>query len=139
MKRFNATLCAFKSVLLIVCLLPLMNSCIISQEANKDKKSQPEERRPKFPGGKKALFEFIEEETNYPASAKNKGIEGKVVVTFVIDVNGEVTDPKVVKSVSDVLDKEALRVVKSMPTWQPGIQKGKKVKARYKLPFNFSD
>lgn len=142
-EKLTSQLGGFTVLLLIVCLLPLLNSCLLSQEANKsesnsDKDENCPEQRPKFPGGNEALFAYIEDETSYPESAQEKGIEGKVVVTFVIDKNGQVSNPKVVKPVSDALDKEALRVVRNMPSWQPGRQRCQTVKAKYKLPIDFS-
>ncbi len=129
-------------VLGMACLPALLSSCFLSQEANKveqksSKKEDCEEQRPEFPGGKKALFEYIKDETSYPDSVRAKGIEGKVVVTFVVDKNGEVIDPEVVKGVSYALNQEALRVIRQMPKWQPGRQRCQAVKTQYKVPINF--
>ena len=74
----------------------------------------------------------------YPPVAEENGIQGRVVVTCVIDHDGSVTDVKVVKGVDPSLDKEALRVVKSMPKWEPGRQNGKTVRVKYSIPLTFS-
>ncbi len=93
--------------------------------------------KPEFPGGESALLSFIGKNTQYPKEAKEAGIEGKVFLGFVIDKTGKVTNVEVLKSVHPLLDSEAIRVVKSMPDWKPGVQRGKKVKVRYQLPINF--
>ncbi len=96
------------------------------------------ENKPEFPGGQDAMFKFIAEHTKYPEIAKENGITGKVFVQFVIDKDGAVTDVKVIRGIDPYLDKEAVRVVKSMPKWQPGLQRGKPVKVSFQLPINFT-
>ena len=96
------------------------------------------ENKPEFPGGQAAMFKFIAEHTKYPEIAKENGITGKVFVQFVIDKDGSVTDVKVIRGVDPYLDKEAVRVVKSMPKWKPGSQRGKPVKVSFQLPINFT-
>jgi TonB family protein len=85
-----------------------------------------------------AIADFVISELKYPKKARRKGIEGKVVVKFVIEKNGEVGEATVVKSVSPLLDQEALRVVQSMPPFRPGTQRGKPVRVMFHLPFNFA-
>ena len=92
---------------------------------------------PSYPGGIDALILFLGKNTKYPNSAKENGIQGKVYVGFIIDKQGKVTDVKIKKGVSEVLDQEAIRVVSSMPDWTAGELKGKKVKVYYVLPINF--
>jgi TonB family protein len=95
------------------------------------------ENMPEFPGGQKALYEFLVKNLKYPAKAKKKGISGKVYVNFVIGKDGQVRDIKVIRGVHKLLDKEAIRVMKAMPKWKPGTQRGKNVNVSYNLPINF--
>ena len=95
------------------------------------------EQMPSFPGGMKAMMDYLKENTEYPAKAVKKKIQGRVIVQFTVDEKGRLSDIKVVKSVEPSLDAEAVRVVKSMPRWKPGMQNGKAVKVRYTLPVTF--
>ena len=94
---------------------------------------------PEFPGGEMALHKFIAYQTKYPEMAKEKGIEGKVYVSFVIDKNGKVSNPEIAKGVDPALDKEALRVVSSLPTWKPGRKDGELVNVSYTVPVVFGN
>ena len=73
----------------------------------------------------------------YPQEAYNNSIQGRVVVTFIVEADGSITDAKVIRSVAPQLDKEALRVVNAMPKWTPGLQNGKAVRTKYNLPVTF--
>lgn len=95
------------------------------------------EQMPSFPGGKKAMMEYLKENTEYPAKAVKNKIQGRVIVQFTVDEKGRLSDIKVVKSVEPSLNAEAVRVIKSMPRWNPGMQNGKAVKVRYTLPVTF--
>ena len=95
------------------------------------------EQMPSFPGGMKAMMDYLKENTEYPAKAVKNKIQGRVIVQFTVDEKGRLSDIKVVKSVEPYLDAEAVRVVKSMPRWNPGMQNGKAVKVRYTLPVTF--
>lgn len=95
------------------------------------------EKMPSFPGGMKALFDYLDKNIKYPAKAVKNKIQGRVIVQFIVDEKGNLSDIKVVKSVETSLDAEAVRVVKSMPRWNPGMQNGKAVKVRYTLPVTF--
>lgn len=95
------------------------------------------EQMPLFPGGHQALFDYLEKNIKYPANARKHSIQGRVIVQFTVDEKGRLSNIKVVKSVEPYLDAEAVRVVKSMPRWNPGIEKGKAVKVRYTLPVTF--
>jgi len=95
------------------------------------------EEMPEFPGGQVALRALLASSLEYPLLAKEKGIEGKVFVNFVIAKDGSVTDTKIARSVDPLLDKEALRVVNNQPTWKPGKQGGEAVRVSYTVPVNF--
>jgi protein TonB len=95
------------------------------------------ERMPMFPGGPAALMEFIDSTKLYPISALKQHIQGRVIVTFIVEKDGSITNSKVIRSVDPALDKEALRVVKKMPHWIPGQQLDRKVRVRYIIPVTF--
>ena len=95
------------------------------------------EEMPQFPGGPSALFEFISRNMQYPVVAEENGVQGRVICTYVIESDGSISDIKVVKSVDPSLDKEAVRVVSSMPKWIPGKQKGIPVRVKYTVPVTF--
>jgi protein TonB len=95
------------------------------------------EEMPQFPGGQAALLEYLAKNIKYPVVAEENGVQGRVIVTFVVERDGSITDVKVVKSVDPSLDKEAARVVKSMPKWQPGKQNGSAVRVKYTVPVTF--
>lgn len=95
------------------------------------------EQMPEFPGGNEALLKYLATSVKYPVIAQENGIQGRVFVSFVIDKNGEVTNVRVARPFDPNLDKEAVRVVQSMPKWTPGKQRGKAVKVSYNVPINF--
>lgn len=95
------------------------------------------EQMPSFPGGNQALFQYISSHIKYPASAAEAGLQGRVIVTFVVEPDGSITNVKVSKSVDAALDKEALRLVSSMPRWIPGKQNGKAIRVKYSVPVSF--
>ena len=95
------------------------------------------EEMPQFPGGNSALMEYLGKNIKYPVVAEENGIQGRVVCTFVVERDGSITDVKVVRGVDSSLDKEAVRVVKSMPRWIPGKQNGSAVRVKYTLPVTF--
>ena len=95
------------------------------------------EDEPEFPGGTKALMEFISKNLRYPAFAAENGIQGRVTLSFVVEKDGSVTDIQEMRSPSEDLTKEAKRVVQSMPKWKPGKQRGKPVRVKYVLPVTF--
>lgn len=95
------------------------------------------EEMPEFPGGIPALLTFMKENIKYPAEAQKKGVQGRVIVKFVVDKQGQVTNAKVERPVDPALDAEALRVVNSIPRWTPGKQGGKLVNVGYVLPVHF--
>jgi protein TonB len=95
------------------------------------------EENPEFVGGMAKLYEYLGKNIQYPEMAKENGIQGKVFVQFVVWKDGTIRDVKVVKGVHKTLDNEANRVIKTMPQWTPGKQRGKAVNARFTLPIKF--
>lgn len=95
------------------------------------------EQMPSFPGGAAALMKYLSENIKYPVVAQENGVQGRVVVSFVVERDGSITDVKVVRSIDPSLDREATRVVKSMPKWIPGKQNGSPVRVKYNVPVSF--
>jgi protein TonB len=95
------------------------------------------EQMPSFPGGDAALMQYLSSHIKYPVVAEENGIQGRVIATFVVERDGSITDVKVVKSVDPSLDKEAIRVLKSMPKWIPGKQNGSAVRVKFTVPVTF--
>lgn len=95
------------------------------------------EQMPTFPGGTGALMQYLSSNIRYPAVAEENGVQGRVILQFVVEKDGSITDVKVLKSVDPSLDKEAIRVTKSMPKWIPGKQNGSAVRVKYTLPVVF--
>jgi protein TonB len=93
---------------------------------------------PMFPGGDLALLKFISENTNYPQKAKENNIQGRVIIRFCVTATGSVNRISVLKGVSPELDVEAVRVVQSLPSFNPGKQKGKAVPVWYMVPITFT-
>lgn len=92
---------------------------------------------PEFPGGMTALSEFVSRELRYPKEARKKGVEGRVVVTFVVEKDGTISNARVLRGIGSGCDEEAVRVVQQMPTWKPGQQGGKPVRVQFNLPIRF--
>ena len=95
------------------------------------------EKMPEHPGGQAALFEYLQKNVKYPADAEKKKVEGRVLVTFVVNTDGSITDIEVVRKTFPSLDAEAVRVISGMPRWKPGEQKGQKVRVKYTVPLTF--
>jgi TonB family protein len=95
------------------------------------------EQMPKFPNGQEALMLYIAKQVKYPAEAKKAGAQGRVFVGFIVEPDGSLSDFKVLRGIGFGCDEEALRVVKSMPKWQPGMHRGKAVRVQYLVPVNF--
>ncbi|HCS88275.1 MAG TPA: energy transducer TonB [Bacteroidales bacterium] len=96
------------------------------------------EKMPEFPGGNERLFKYLSENLKYPVIAQENGIQGRAICQFVVNRDGSIVDVEVVRSAGDAsLDKEAVRVIKSMPKWTPGKQRGKAVRVKYTLPVSF--
>lgn len=95
------------------------------------------EQMPSFPGGPAALMNYLNSNIHYPVVAQENGVQGRVVISFVVEKDGSITDVKVAKSVDPSLDKEAVRVIKGMPKWTPGKQNGSAVRVKYNFPVIF--
>ena len=92
---------------------------------------------PQFPGGEKALMKYLSNNVRYPKGAMKSGAQGRVILQFVVDEDGRVTDVKTVRSVHPLLDAEAERVAGGMPDWKPGRREGKNMRVKYTLPVSF--
>ena len=109
----------------------------VEQKEEETKVFEVVEQMPQFPGGDAALMQYLSSHIKYPVVAEENGIQGRVVCTFVVERNGSITDVRVVKSVDPSLDKEAVRVIKSMPHRIPGKQNGSAVRVKYTVPVTF--
>ena len=123
-------------------ILRIESNSIASDSVNVDEEEnlstyEMVESMPSFPGGPSALFEYLARNIMYPVVAEENGIQGRVIVTFIVEKDGSITDVRVIKPVDPSLDKEAMRVIKSMPRWIPGIQKGVPVRVKYTVPVTF--
>lgn len=92
---------------------------------------------PQYPGGQIAMLKYIMENIKYPKQIMEEGIQGRVTVSFIVEKDGRVSNVRLLRSVQPSLDKEAIRVVKSMPKWTPGKHNGKPVRVRFNLPVMF--
>ena len=123
----------------------LMLSADKAVEAGEVEEEEPEEQQifqvveemPEFPGGMAECLKFIGKNIKYPTIAQENGVQGRVIIQFVVNQDGSIVDPVVVRSVDPYLDKEALRVIKTMPKWKPGKQRGKAVRVKYTVPVTF--
>ena len=107
-------------------------------EVDKTKKAfDVVEQMPQYPGGPAALMQFLAQNIRYPEEAHKAGVQGRVIVSFVVETDGSISEAKAVKSVSSELDAEALRVINCMPNWNPGRQNGEVVRVKYVVPVTF--
>ncbi|MCB9015991.1 MAG: energy transducer TonB [Lentimicrobiaceae bacterium] len=96
------------------------------------------EESPSFPGGDEARIRFLQENIKYPQIARESSIQGTVYVTFVVEKNGNVTDVRILRGIGGGCDEEAVRVIKAMPKWNPGKQRGKPVRVQFNMPIKFT-
>lgn len=96
------------------------------------------EDQPSFPGGEKARMQYLANNIDYPQLARESGIQGTVYVTFVVEKDGSVTDVRVLRGIGGGCDEEAIEVVKNMPKWKPGKQRGKPVRVQFNMPIRFT-
>lgn len=119
-------------IILIVAFLVNANSYLTAQ--SKDEIFDVVEEQPEFPGGIDKLYKFISVNFKYPESCRAANVQGKIYVQFIVNKKGKIENVHVIRGIHKDLDAEAIRVVKKMPKWKPGKQRGKKVKVRYNLP-----
>lgn len=123
------------ALMMLVLLFSFMTST--AQTKKNDMVFDVVEVMPQFPGGQIAMMKYIMENMKYPKQAMKEGIQGRVAVSFIVEKDGSISDVKPILSVHPLLNKEAVRVVKSMPKWTPGKQNGKPVRVRFNLPIMF--
>ena len=107
------------------------------EEVEEQQIFQVVEEMPEFPGGMAECMKFLAKNIKYPTIAQENGTQGRVIVQFVVNRDGSIVDAKVVRSVDPYLDKEALRVINTMPKWKPGMQRGKPVRVKFTVPVMF--
>ncbi|MDR2148318.1 MAG: energy transducer TonB [Tannerella sp.] len=144
-KKSNAWLKIMPAIALTICLLAAHTGCSSLRKANTtDKETIPGkvfevvDVLPEFPGGIDSLMKFIGENLNYPIESAQKGIQGRVLVKFVVKDDGTVTNAQIAEGVDPALDKEAIRVIEAMPKWKPGTKDGKPVDVWFSIPINFA-
>lgn len=123
------------ALMMLVLLFSFMTST--AQTKKNDMLFSVVEVMPQYPGGQIAMMKYIMENMKYPEQAMKEGIQGRVTVRFIVEKDGSISDVKPVLSVHPLLNKEAVRVVKSMPKWSPGKHNGKPVRVRFNLPVMF--
>ena len=139
-----------KSIICIMASLIALSACSEMTECAMETKPVPPvtkakeknwscglEQMPSFPGGQKALLEYLTANVRYPDDCEDTCVQGRVIVSFMVERDGSLSEAKVMKSVYPSLDEEALRVVNSMPKWCPGKLNGKAVRIKYTIPVNF--
>ena len=107
------------------------------EEVEEQQIFQVVEEMPEFPGGMGECMKFLGKNIKYPTISQENGVQGRVIVQFVVNRDGSIVDPVVVRGVDPYLDKEALRVISMMPKWKPGKQRGKAVRVKYTVPVMF--
>lgn len=110
---------------------------VVEEEPEEEQIFQVVEEMPEFPGGMGECLKFLSKNIHYPTISAENGVQGRVVIQFVVNRDGSIVDPEVARGVDPYLDKEALRVVQSMPKWKPGKQRGKPVRVKYTVPVIF--
>jgi len=123
------------ALMMLVLLFSFMTST--AQTKKNDIVFDVVEVMPQFPGGQIAMLKYIMENIKYPEQAMKEGIQGRVAVRFIVEKDGSISDVKPILSVHPLLNKEAVRVVESMPKWTPGKQNGKPVRVRFNVPVMF--
>jgi len=118
-----------------------IEEAIIQEEEAEEEKEEEifvfVEEQPGYPGGDKARIKYLQENIKYPEMAKESGIQGTVYVTFVVEKDGRITSVKVLRGIGGGCDEEAVRVIKKMPKWKPGKQRGRSVRVQFNMPVRF--
>ena len=127
-----------KKLILLVALAVLCSTSAMAQIVVVDEEIfLVVENEPEFPGGEDSLYAYIARNIKYPEAAKKEKIEGRVFVTFVIEKDGQVSSAKILRDIGGGCGEEAIRVVKNMPKWKPGTQRGNPVRFQFNLPVSF--
>jgi protein TonB len=126
-----------KFLLPIILLFAFLNA---NAQSNSDEKTVYDfvEQMPVFPGGDNEFFKFLSNSIIYPETAREKNIQGTVFVTFIVEKNGELSEIEILRGVQEDIDKEAIRVISTMPNWSPGKKNGKPVRVQCNLPLEFA-
>ena len=117
--------------------LNMQAECHLVTQDDTEKNTNVDDELPSFPGGDAKLREWIKKNMKYPSYAKNNGIEGQVLVVFIVEKDGSISNAEVSWGVDPSLDQEALRIVNKMPKWKPGTQNGVAMRVKYRLPITF--
>lgn len=125
------------SMMAVLCLLTANAQKTVVSQSNQNVYDVVEQM-PEFPGGMPAMIEFLQTNLKYPEDAIKQKVEGKVMVMFVVETDGSISNVRVARKVFPSLDNEALRVAKTMPKWKPGKEKGRLVRVNYTLPVVFT-
>ena len=127
------------TTLSVLAILLMANTTAMAQnkKATNDKVYEKVEVMPEFSGGDQAMMDFVAKNVVYPQEARDKEISGRVLVSFIVEKDGSITNAKVAKGIGGGCDEEAVRVVNAMPKWKPGKQKGKPVRVSFMMPFTF--
>ncbi len=126
------------AVLCITALVLSAGAQAPAKTVSKQKTFASVEKMPTFPGGIEKMYEYINTRIRYPKTDMEKSTSGVVLLTFIVEADGRLTEVKALRGPSDSMNKEAVRVVKTSPTWKPGMQNGKPVRVEYFLPVKFS-
>lgn len=113
------------------------NVIVAPDEPDEEVLFQVVEKMPEFPGGNAALNAYLKKNIKYPQICRENNIQGRVLIQFIVNKDGSIVEPEVVKSVNPYLDNEAIRVISTMPKWTPGEQRGKTVRVKFTVPVNF--
>ena len=138
-EKLNGLWWRLLTVMSVLAILLMVNTNAMAQNKKKanDKVLEKAEVMPEYPGGDQAMMDFVAKNVQYPQEARDKEISGRVLVSFIVEKDGSIADVKVVKGIGGGCDEEAVRVVKAMPKWKPGKDKGKPVQVSYMMPFTF--
>lgn len=124
------------SLMAVFCLTTVNAQKTIVSEKNQ-KVFDVVEQMPEYPGGMQALFQYMADNMKYPKDAEKQKVEGRVMVQFIVETDGSISNTEVIKRVFPSLDAEATRVISAMPKWTPGKQNGKVVRVKYTIPVSF--
>jgi protein TonB len=127
------------ATLSVLAILFTINTTAMAQnkKTSNDKVFEKVEDMPEFPGGEQAMMDFVSKNVVYPKEAQEKGISGRVFVSFIVEKDGSVNEVKVMRGIGGGCDEESVRVIKAMPKWKPGKMKGKPVRVSYMMPIVF--